>query len=208
VVDSSTTRSAISRAIAALRAGKVIGLPTETVYGLAAKATDPRAVAAIFEMKRRPADRALTIHMGPALDPLAFAEPVDGWERLAELWPGPLTLVLPARSHVPRSVTAGRPTVGLRVPDDPLAAKVLNDLPEGVVATSANISGHPAVSTAAQARAIFGDALAEALPESSTSGRASTVVSLVGEPMVLRQGDIPRAVLEQRLGRPIGILGG
>lgn len=134
----------------ALRDGHLAVLPTETVYGLGARARDPRAVARVYAVKGRPADHPLIVHL-PARSEL------DGWardvppyaRRLAEaFWPGPLTLVLRRGGRSGRHVTGGADTVGLRVPDHPLTSAVLDALADGVAAPSANLFGRVSPTTA------------------------------------------------------------
>src|ERR1700682_3709406 len=112
-----TDRASIAEAASLLRAGGLVAFPTETVYGLGAHALDPQAVRAIFEAKRRPSDDPLIVHVGYAALVDEVALPGTLAKQLAErFWPGPLTLVLPKRPHVPAEVTAGRDTVAVRVP--------------------------------------------------------------------------------------------
>ena len=117
----------VAEAVAALRAGQVIGLPTETVYGLAGDAANAQAVARIFALKRRPPDHPLIVHLGDAaqLDDWARAVPAAARTLAARYWPGPLTLVLPRAARVPDAVTGGQDTVALRMPAHPLARAVL-----------------------------------------------------------------------------------
>ncbi|OYT94701.1 MAG: threonylcarbamoyl-AMP synthase, partial [Pseudomonas sp. PGPPP3] len=123
-----------------LKAGELLALPTETVYGLAANARDEQAVAKVFALKGRPASNPLIIH-------LASAEQAQEWAReisaaaqrlMNAFWPGPLTLVLPAQAHVSRIITAGQDSVALRVPGHPLALEVLRRFDGALVAPSAN----------------------------------------------------------------------
>ena len=113
----------IENAVAALRRGEVIGLPTETVYGLAADAGNVAAVERIFALKGRPADHPLIVHIADASDlPTWTADASPLATRLAQMfWPGPLTLILPRSANVPDVVTGGQDTVGLRCPDHPVA---------------------------------------------------------------------------------------
>lgn len=147
----------IEAAARLLRAGGVVAFPTETVYGLGADATDPEAVRKIFEIKGRPADHPLIVHISNAtlLDQWAREIP-EAARRLAErFWPGPLTLILLRSSHVSDAVTGGQDTVGLRVPDHPVALALLQELgPEkALAAPSANRFGRISPTTAAHVRA-------------------------------------------------------
>ncbi len=135
--------AAVRQAAAHLRAGGIGVFPTETVYGLGARALDPRAVARVFEVKRRPAFDPLIVHVAGANEAAALAaEWPEAAQRLARaFWPGPLTLVVPKRPAVPDIVTAGRPTVALRCPRHPIATELLRALGEPIAAPSANPFG-------------------------------------------------------------------
>lgn len=135
----------IREAAAVLRRGGLVAFPTETVYGLGANGLDPEAVAKIFRAKGRPADNPLIMHVARPDDGarLAAKWPLVA-ERAAEaFWPGPLTLVVPSRGHVPAVVTAGLPTVAVRIPDHPVALALLREAAVPVAAPSANRSGRP-----------------------------------------------------------------
>ena len=184
----------IARAAAALRAGNLVGLPTETVYGLAADARNLDAVARIFEVKGRPADHPLIVH-------LADASAIDDWARDipdyarrlgARLWPGPLTLVLPARDETPRLLTGGQDTVGLRVPAHAAAHAVIASV-DAVAAPSANRFGRVSPTRAVDVVSELGDALRPGdlvLDGGECSiGIESTIVDCTGpQPRVLRPG--------------------
>src|SRR5476651_1477399 len=138
----STAPEEIANAAERIRAGGLVAFPTETVYGLGANALDPTAVAKIFTAKGRPPGNPLIVHVAEIADArqLAAVWP-DVAQTLAErFWPGPLTLVLPKRSHVPDLVTAGGPTVALRMPDHPVAHALLRACGLPLAAPSANRS--------------------------------------------------------------------
>ena len=143
----------VARAAELLRAGGTVAFPTETVYGLGANALSPEAVAAIFAAKERPSWDPLIVHVAEYLDVLALVE-MDAElgrrvERLAAaFWPGPLTLLLPRRPHVPDAVTAGRPLVGIRIPAHPAAQALLRAACMPLAAPSANRFGHTSPTTA------------------------------------------------------------
>ncbi|HRF01784.1 MAG TPA: L-threonylcarbamoyladenylate synthase, partial [Pirellulaceae bacterium] len=126
---------AMRRAVEALRRGEAIGLPTETVYGLAANAWDEAACRRIFAIKGRPATNPLIVHVADRsrLDEgaeIPSSGPVrERLDEVADLWPGPLTLILPKGQHIPSIVTAGRPTVAIRIPAHPIALELLACLP-------------------------------------------------------------------------------
>ncbi len=127
-------------ACARLRAGELLALPTETVYGLAADARNEAAVAKVYALKGRPPSNPLIVHLADASQATQWAQDISAQaQRLMEaFWPGPLTLVLPARPEVSRLVTAGQDSVALRVPAHPLAQRLLQQFGDGLVAPSAN----------------------------------------------------------------------
>src|SRR5487761_2217412 len=126
----------IARAVRLLRAGELVAFPTETVYGLGADAANPQAVAKIFAAKGRPADHPLIVHLAGAavLDAWAREVPDAAYKLAAAFWPGPLTLILKRAAKVPDAVTGGQDTVGLRVPDHPLALALLAGFGGGIAA--------------------------------------------------------------------------
>jgi L-threonylcarbamoyladenylate synthase len=188
-----------SAAIRILRAGGIVALPTDTVYGIAVDLAVDGGIERLFEAKRRPADRAIMLLLADAAQAAELAEWPPAAAVLAEaFWPGGLTLVLPQRLGItlPAVLTGGRRTIGLRVPDHPspraLAAGV-GPLP----VTSANVSGLPSAGTAAEILAQLGDAIDLILDGGpSHGGPASTVVDCTGsQPRILRSGAIdPDAV--------------
>ncbi|KAA2285298.1 L-threonylcarbamoyladenylate synthase [Arenimonas fontis] len=200
-----TTHDAtIEEALAALRRGEAIGLPTETVYGLAADAGNPVAVRRVFDLKGRPADHPLIVHIaGPeAMDAWAREVP-DGARALARaFWPGPLTLILRRQPHVPDEVTGGQDTVGLRCPDHPLALELLRAFGGGLAAPSANRFGHLSPTSAAHVRAEFAEAVPVVLDGGECRvGIESTIVDLSGKtPRILRPGMLGREVIEAVIG--------
>jgi L-threonylcarbamoyladenylate synthase len=196
----------ISDAAAALRDGRLVILPTETVYGLAADAGNARAVAAIYEAKGRPSFNPLIAHVPDADAALAVAVFDPRAMALAEaFWPGPLTLVAPARERggVCELARAGLDTVAVRVPSHPMARDLLSAFGGPVVAPSANRSGRPSPTTFADAVAETGDAAALCLDGGPCAvGLESTVISLLpGEPArLLRPGSVTRAEIEALIG--------
>ena len=186
------TPAAIRRAAAALRRGEPIGFPTETVYGLGALALDPAAVRRIFEAKGRPDDNPLIVHVTglPMLRRLVKAVPPEARALAARFWPGPLTIVLPKRKVVPDVVTAGLPTVAVRVPDHPVALALIEAAGSPIAAPSANLSGRPSPTRAAHVAADF-PSLIVLDGGAAHHGLESTVVALGDPPRVLRLGAIP-----------------
>jgi tRNA threonylcarbamoyl adenosine modification protein (Sua5/YciO/YrdC/YwlC family) len=189
--------AAVSRAAAVLRSGQVVAMPTETVYGLAANALDAAAVARIFAAKNRPADNPLIVHVS-SLAMLASLYP-DGrplpaiYEPLVtDLWPGPLTILLPASPLLPASVTAGQPTMAVRVPAHPLALALIDACGFPLAAPSANSSGRPSPTLAHHVLADLGGRVPLILDGGPCScGLESTVLdALRSPPALLRPGGV------------------
>jgi L-threonylcarbamoyladenylate synthase len=151
----------VDRAVAALRAGDLVALPTETVYGLAGDASSLESLSKIFRAKGRPAHHPVIVHVASADEVGAWATDVPPWARLLmdTLWPGPLTVIVPRSSHVLDAVTGGQSTVGLRVPAHPLTLDVLDRFGGGLAAPSANRYGRVSPTTAADVVADLGDQL-------------------------------------------------
>lgn len=196
---------AVARAAAALAAGELILLPTETVYGLGADAANPEAVARVFEAKGRPRFNPLIAHVAEAAQARRIAVLDPTAEKLAAaFWPGPLTLVAPARKDggVCDLARAGLDSVAVRVPGHETARAVIAAFGGAVVAPSANRSGRPSPTTFADALEETGHAVAEALDGGScTVGLESTVVSVLdGRVALLRPGAVTRAQIEAVVG--------
>jgi len=196
--------SSVEQAAALIRAGRLVAFPTETVYGLGANALDARAVARIYEVKGRPPESPVIVHV----DSIAMTrELAREWPPEAEVlatryWPGPLTLVLPKQPHVPDIVTAGLPTVGLRAPAHPLALELIRAAGVPIAAPSANRFTEVSPTTAEHVRRSLGDAVDCILDGGPTEiGIESTVLSLAGSPpLLLRPGMISRAEIEALIG--------
>jgi L-threonylcarbamoyladenylate synthase len=186
-------------AVRALRSGRLVAIPTETVYGLGADAEDPAAVARIYAAKGRPSDHPLIVHLASAdqVDD-GWAVDVPGWARLlgAACWPGPLTLVLPRGPRAGDHVTGGQGTVGLRVPSHPVAAALLAAFGGGVAAPSANRFGRVSPTDAAHVLDELADVLepgADVVLAGAASevGVESTIVDCTGAaPRLLRPGAV------------------
>ncbi|MDB5296114.1 MAG: translation factor, partial [Phycisphaerales bacterium] len=194
----------IDRAVQLLRAGRLVAFPTETVYGLGADATNPTAVARIFAAKGRPATNPLIAHVADAAAARRYA---SAWPAAADLlaaafWPGPLTLVLPKDPSVVDAATAGLPSVGLRVPDHPVALDLLRAFGGAVVAPSANRTNRVSPTMADHVRDELGEAVDLILDGGpSAVGIESTVLDLTGDvPRILRPGGVSRARLEAVVG--------
>jgi L-threonylcarbamoyladenylate synthase len=192
-------------AVAILERGDLIGLPTETVYGLAADGTNPVAVARIFEVKGRPRAHPLILHLGAAswLDDYAENVPDSARRLAARFWPGPLTMVLWRRKeHVPDEVTGGLETVALRVPGHAVALQVILSLGRPLAAPSANRFGGVSPTTRQHVLDDLGDDVPFVLEGGPSSvGLESTIVDLTGPvPRLLRPGGVSRDDLEGVLG--------
>lgn len=197
----SPTPGALARAGELLRAGEVVGFPTETVYGLGANALDEAAVEKIFAAKGRPGDNPLIVHIADAdaLAPLIAAAPSPRARALMDaFWPGPLTLIFPKSAAVPARVTAGLDTVAIRMPAHPVAQALIRAAGVPVAAPSANRSGRPSPTTAADVLEDMDGRVPLILDGGPCRvGVESTVVDLSGEaPRVLRPGGITRAQIE------------
>jgi L-threonylcarbamoyladenylate synthase len=200
----------IKEAAEILRAGRLVAFPTETVYGLGANALDPVAVQKIFEMKGRPETSPLIVHVASVE---MAREIVADWSPLAEelarqWWPGPLTLVLPKKSLVPDNVTAGLPTVGVRMPNHPMALALIEDAGVPVAAPSANRFTGLSPTTADHVRATFGDAVPVLEGGPCAVGIESTVVAIEGgklkllRPGMLSLGEIEHAAAQAGEAHP------
>jgi L-threonylcarbamoyladenylate synthase len=207
------TPQAIEAAAKALRGGKLVAFPTETVYGLGADATNGRAVAAIFAAKGRPRFNPLIVHVRDveAAARLGILTPV-GRQLAAAFWPGALSLVMAKRQDctVADLAMAGLDTIAVRVPSHPIAQALLRAVDRPIAAPSANLSGHVSPTTAAHVDADLGKRVAMILDGGATSvGLESTVVDVTGdEPMILRLGGVAREDIARVLGRAIVVAEG
>ena len=196
-----TSRSDIDRAAGLLRAGLLVAFPTETVYGLGANALDEAAVRRIFDAKGRPSSSPLIVHVAS----IEMArELASEWPAQAELlakrfWPGPLTIIVPKSSRVPDVVTAGLPSVGLRMPAHPMARALIEAAQVPVAAPSANRFTELSPTTAENVPEGLADMILDGGP--CTVGIESTVVSLAGpSPKILRPGMISQTEIENTIG--------
>ncbi|MGW4109813.1 L-threonylcarbamoyladenylate synthase [Actinosynnema sp. NPDC004786] len=199
----------IEKAAGVLRAGGLVAMPTETVYGLAANVEDTAAVARVFQVKGRPPSHPLIVHVAGA-ERLGdwVADVPDTARLLAErFWPGPLTLVLRRGPRVPLAATGGLETVAVRVPDHPVALALLSAFGGAVAAPSANRFGSVSPTTADHVRAELGDAVDFVLDGGPCQvGVESTIVGVTsGTPTILRPGGVTREELEAALGRPVAV---
>lgn len=204
--------TSVQAAAAALRRGDLLGLPTETVYGLAADADNDAAVAAIFAAKGRPSDHPLIVHVAEAEAIDHFAHSVPAWARaLAQaFWPGPLTLILPRRADRAAAAAGGQASVGVRCPSHPVAQAVLRACAHppagervvwGLAAPSANRFGRVSPTTAAHVRDELGDTLLVLDGGACDVGIESTIIDCTRSvPVLLRPGAITRAQIEAVCG--------
>lgn len=199
--------AAIEQAAAALAAGALVGLPTETVYGLAADAGSDAAVARVYAAKNRPADHPLIVHVADAGRVREFAQDVPAFAgRLIDaFWPGPLTLILPRRPGVAAAAAGGQDSVGLRCPSHPVAQAVLRAAWQrgvhGVAAPSANRFGRVSPTTARHVADELGDALLVIDGGACEVGIESTIIDCTrGVPVLLRPGILARGALEAACG--------
>lgn len=190
-----------------LRRGELVALPTETVYGIAADARNPEAVKKIFEAKGRPQDNPLIVHICGMQMLHGLVSSVPPWaEKLAAaFWPGPLTMVLPRGPEVADVTCAGLDTVGIRMPSHPVVQAVIQASGVAFAAPSANLSGKPSPTNAADTFADMDGRLPLILDGGESKvGVESTVVSVVGEhPVLLRPGYITKEQMEAALGEEV-----
>ncbi|RDV84524.1 L-threonylcarbamoyladenylate synthase [Ammonifex thiophilus] len=186
-----------------LKRGELVAFPTETVYGLGAVVRE-EALCRVFAVKGRPARKPLTLHLADPEEVSRYVKEVSSvaGRLISSFWPGPLTLILPAASGLPPSLTAGRETVGVRVPDHAVARKLIRTVGLPLAAPSANLSGRPAPTRAEHVLAELGGKIAGVLDGGPTPlGIESTVVEVRGEELVVRRvGALLPEEIEERTG--------
>jgi len=200
----------IALAVQALQRGDLIGLPTETVYGLAADACNAQAVAKIFSIKGRPSDHPLIVHVADIKSAKRFASDIpDFAKRLMDAyWPGPLTLILPRIADIATAAAGGQKTVGIRSPSHPIARQILLAAQNlgvwGLAAPSANKFGRVSPTTAAHVREEFGDALLVVDGGACDVGIESAIVDCTrGRPVLLRPGVLTWEQLSAACGEKV-----
>ena len=202
---SPVTPEALADAGELIRAGQLVGFPTETVYGLGANALDEAAVGRVFEAKGRPGDNPLIVHISDLgqLPPLIAVEPGETARKLmAAYWPGPMTLIFPKSDRVPLAVTAGLDTVAVRFPAHPAAQALIDAARRPIAAPSANRSGRPSPTTAAHVLEDMDGRIPLILDGGPCEvGLESTVIDLTGDvPRILRPGGVTKEMLEAAAG--------
>ena len=203
LLDASDPKNILDAA-ALLRQGDVVAIPTETVYGLAANALDERAVAKIFEVKGRPSDNPLIVHVAEAdeMKTLTGHLPEAALILAAQFWPGPLTMVLPSSAIVPSLTRAGLDSVGIRLPAHPVARRLIKAAGVPLAAPSANLSGRPSPTSAAHCLEDLNGRVPMIIDGGSCDiGVESTVVSLTESvPRVLRPGAVTPEQIKAAVG--------
>ncbi len=201
----------IAAAVSRLRGGGLVAFPTETVYGLGADALSAAAVARVFAVKGRPSGNPLIVHVADAAGAGAV---VREWTEEAEkvaaaFWPGPVSIVLAKHERVPGVVTGGGPNVAVRCPDHPVALALLRAFGGPLVGPSANLSGRVSPTRAEHVRESFDERDVMVLDGGDCrAGVESTVISLVGQPRILRLGVVGAAALERVLGKHVEVAAG
>ena len=200
-------KNAVAEAAAILRRGGLLGIPTETVYGLGADALNEDAVRRIYEAKGRPQDNPLIIHVPSAdwLERYCQNVPPAAYRLAERFWPGPLTMILPRRDIVPLRTTGGLETVGVRCPNHPVTLAIIEAAGVPVAAPSGNTSGRPSPTTARHMMEdMMGriDGIVDGGP--CAVGVESTIVDMTAEPYrILRQGGLSREAIETALGKKL-----
>lgn len=201
---------ALQQAASLLAAGELVAFPTETVYGLGARADDDAAVAKIFAAKGRPADHPLIVHVAEPRDAERFARTVPAVARrlMDAFWPGPLTLILPRAEGLAAAAAGGQSSIGLRCPAHPVAHALLAAAQQlgvaGVAAPSANRFGRISPTLASHVVSEFGDALTVLDGGACELGIESSIVDCTrGHPVLLRPGMLTRARIEAAAGEPL-----
>ena len=209
ILDASSPE-AIALAARLFSEGQLVGFPTETVYGLGANALDREAVLSIFAAKGRPADNPLIVHIWDRSQLEGLCGIPEGAETLMDaFWPGPLTMLFPRTEKVPDEVTAGLPTVAVRMPSMPCTRELLRVSGLPIAAPSANRSGRPSPTLAAHVMEDMNGRIPLILDGGECQvGLESTVLDLThGQPTILRPGGVTKEMLEEVLGQEVALAG-
>ncbi len=197
----------IEQALHFLKAGQLVAIPTETVYGLGADADNPQAVERVYAAKNRPAYNPLIIHIAKAeaMSNWAIHIPERAWHLAKACWPGPLTLILERHPRVSKMITAQQETVALRIPNHPLTLALLEQFQGGIVAPSANPYGYLSPTTAEHVRKALGHTVDYILDGGPCSiGIESTIVYLLeDQPIIVREGFFSASALSNILNEPV-----
>lgn len=188
-----------------IKKGGIVAFPTETVYGIGANAFDESAVKRIFELKNRPYDNPLIVHISNKDDVLLLASGLSekSWRLIENFWPGPLTLVLPRNPSVPDIVSTGLPTIAVRMPSHPVALKLIDYAGLPIAAPSANPAGKPSPTKSEHVRMYFGDKVF-VIEGETYLGIESTVIDMTSEPpIVLRPGGLEIEKIKSVIGNVI-----
>lgn len=195
----------VQKAVGFLNRGEVVAIPTETVYGLAGNIFDKKAIDSIYAIKKRPRNNPLIVHINNVekLSSVASEIPDIAHKLAAHFWPGPLTLLLKKQVNIPDYITAGKPTVAVRVPDHPIAIQLLADLDFPLAAPSANPFGRISPTTAEQVDSYFSNEIKMVLDGGRCKkGLESTIVGFEGEDVIVyRLGSISREDIERVIGK-------
>jgi L-threonylcarbamoyladenylate synthase len=194
-----------AHALAALARGEVIVFPTETLYGLGADALNNRAVDKVFQLKGRDRHNPIPVLIADPvmLDMVVATIPAIAKALMDTFWPGPLTLVLPARSDIPKPLVNANGGIGVRISSQPIATQLVAGLGRPLTATSANPSGREPARTVAEAKGYFSDTIKMFIDGGTLESKTGSTVAeiLEGEVKIIREGEITAAVLAQAIGR-------
>ena len=199
----------IKQAVALLRQGEIVIFPTETVYGLGADATNETAIQQVYDIKKRPRNHPLIVHIANIADISNWAVNINqaAWSLAKTFWPGPLTLILKRDSHVLSSVTGGQDTIAIRIPNHPIAQKLLQLFGSGIAAPSANYFGKLSPTQAGHVHKELGSDVKLVLDGGRCQyGLESTIVDVTSDfPNILRLGAISTDSITAALGKQIRV---
>ncbi len=207
--DRENLSNVIRRAVRIIKSGGVVAFPTETVYGIGASIFSRKGIKKIYELKGRPADNPLIVHISDEKDIYKVARdvPEKALKLARKFWPGPLTLILKKRKRIPHEATGGLDTVAIRMPAHPIALKLIKESGVPIAAPSANISGKPSPTKAEHVRKYFGEKVFIIDGGETKYGIESTVVDLTSSPpRILRSGAITKDKIEKTLGEKVEVL--
>lgn len=204
-----TSEDEIRQAAEVIRSGGLIAFPTETVYGLGADALNPEAVGKVYAAKGRPSDNPMIVHIASKDDMQKLTDGIseDVKALMEAFWPGPLTMVVPARDIIPKVTTGGLSTVGVRMPSSPVAAEFIRESGVPIAAPSANLSGKPSPTSYRHvADDLDGRIDGIIAGEDCEAGIESTVIDMTEKtPSILRPGVITAEMISKALGKEINI---